>query len=374
MTDTYKLPAGVKSGGAYPVFYPLSNPRDDATREPAQGLIESAGGADGGPGFSGDRGKDWGRFANGGRHSRVHVQGWHALPDRVPGQDQLPLRQGRGLRRLALLARRLPPAYRRHARRRQHAGSFAGLGGDRRQPDRHALSGPQRLLHFRQLRQRRPALHPPGRPVRRLLGHAIFRQAAAGDRRLHTHALAGLVGAALYCSTSLDLYQNGAGTAATKSGSFWFISIHGTPYWCSPDAGYDVPSGPWTVAGLGTVAVGGSSGGGGSGYRVGDGLLLASNGAYTGAGGWVQITSVDPVTGAVTGVSINQAGACYPVAAGYATSGGTGSGCVIDVLTNCPDSSTVNYPVPTSALASGAWLCAARAIASPAGTAPASRM
>ena len=105
-------------------------------------------------------------------------------------------------------------------------------------------------------------------------------------------------------------------------------------------------SGPWSVYGLGDV--GPTDGSSGSGYHVGDVLTLTGNGTYTPCiDGTATATSVDSITGAVTGVSVTTAGSGYVIGNGYTTTGGSGSGCTIDVTSNCADTP----PMPTSVIA-----------------------
>lgn len=75
--------------------------------------------------------------------------------------------------------------------------------------------------------------------------------------------------------------------------------------------------------GLGTVSVAS----GGAGYTAGD--ILGVSG---GVGGTVTVTAVDGL-GAVTSVTISQPGGLYTVSAGQTTTGGTGIGATINILT-----------------------------------------
>lgn len=65
---------------------------------------------------------------------------------------------------------------------------------------------------------------------------------------------------------------------------------------------------------------------GGSGYKSGDVLSVVRTGASL---GYVTVTSV--YGGVVTGVSVTQGGIGYAVAAGLATTGGSGTGCTITI-------------------------------------------
>ena len=67
----------------------------------------------------------------------------------------------------------------------------------------------------------------------------------------------------------------------------------------------------------------------GTGYTIGDVLNIGTDvGAY---GGTVTVSSV--YAGTVTGVTLTTGGSGYSTGAGHATTGGTGSGCTINVLT-----------------------------------------
>src|SRR6185437_7642413 len=70
----------------------------------------------------------------------------------------------------------------------------------------------------------------------------------------------------------------------------------------------------------------------GSGYDVDDVLDVAQPGA---SGGQVKVTAVDG-TGAPTSYSIQTPGTGYRLAAGVATSGGTGTGALIDITSLVP--------------------------------------
>lgn len=83
----------------------------------------------------------------------------------------------------------------------------------------------------------------------------------------------------------------------------------------------------------GITAVNSTPTAGGSGYSIGD-ILTVSTG---GTGGQVIVESVS-ATGAVTGISLIACGTTYTVGTGRATTGGTGTGCTIEITavgTNC---------------------------------------
>lgn len=66
----------------------------------------------------------------------------------------------------------------------------------------------------------------------------------------------------------------------------------------------------------------------GSSYTAGDILTVAG-----GTGGQVRVSTVDSVTGAVTGITLYAGGSGYTSGSGIATTGGTGTGCTIEITT-----------------------------------------
>ena len=89
--------------------------------------------------------------------------------------------------------------------------------------------------------------------------------------------------------------------------------------------GISIQSGTRTTNGI--TAVNATPTAGGSGYRRGDVLTLA-----VGTNGKVFVESISS-TGAVLSVSLMRCGTGYSVASGVATTGGTGTGCTIQVTT-----------------------------------------
>lgn len=67
---------------------------------------------------------------------------------------------------------------------------------------------------------------------------------------------------------------------------------------------------------------------GGVNYLVGDILDVVEVG---GVGGRVTVSTINATTGAVTAIALYQGGQGYTVAAGKATTGGSGSGCTVEV-------------------------------------------
>jgi len=66
---------------------------------------------------------------------------------------------------------------------------------------------------------------------------------------------------------------------------------------------------------------------GGTNYIVGD-ILIVSTGSGTGR---VYVEEINPVNGAVTRISLYQAGSNYIIGAGNATTGGAGAGCTVEI-------------------------------------------
>ncbi len=65
---------------------------------------------------------------------------------------------------------------------------------------------------------------------------------------------------------------------------------------------------------------------GGTGYKVGDILKVSE-----GASGTVKVTTIDTGTGEATAVTLLTGGVNYTTGAGKATTGGTGTGCTIEI-------------------------------------------
>lgn len=67
----------------------------------------------------------------------------------------------------------------------------------------------------------------------------------------------------------------------------------------------------------------------GTGYSVGDLLTISTGGTL----GRVYVESINPLTGAVLSVSLYTAGSGYTIGTGKAVTGGTGTGCTIEITT-----------------------------------------